>query len=154
MWSASKWLWVLVLGLNRHSRSWGEYKTCSDLLHLWGKCEEKVEFHFKSGARSWEESFVKWYRKGQARELQHLLGSGERHNRSRYQQAAAPKPQQRQESTRHSPCLLPAVAAALAGLWEGALLPPTLVAWLLHLHHFRGFTGLSYPEAYFAKCWR
>jgi len=51
-----------------------------------------VEVHFKSEARAWGESLVKWYRKGHARELQHPVESGEQHNRSRYRQEAAHKP--------------------------------------------------------------
>lgn len=127
IWSASKWLQILVSGLNPPSRDWGEYKTRSDLSHLWGKCEEKVKFHFKSGARAWGESLVKWYRKGHARGLQHLLGSGEHHNSSCYQQEAAPQPLQGWASPTAVPAgsrdlPSPAVAVSQRGCEEGALL--------------------------------
>lgn len=133
MWSASKWLQILVSGSNPPSRAWGEYKTRSDLSHLWGKCEEKVKFHFKTGARAWGESLVKCYRKGHARELQHLLGSGEHNNSSRYQQEAAPQPLQGSLRGVH-PTAVPAgsrglpssvVATSQWGCEEGALLPPS-----------------------------
>lgn len=107
-----------------------------------------MEFHFKSGARSWGESFVKWYRKGQARELQHLLGSGERHNRSRYQQAAAPKPQKRWENTRHSPRLLPAVAAALSGLWGRSHAPSHSRCLIAASPPLQGLRGAELPRSY------
>lgn len=107
-----------------------------------------MEFHFKSGARALEESFVKWYRKGQARELQHLLGSGEHHNRSRYQQAAAPKPQQRWESTHHSPRLFPAAAAALAGLWGRSPAPSHSRCLIAASPPFWGLCGAELPRSY------
>lgn len=57
------------------------------------KLYRKVEVHFQSEVRTWEESLVKWHREHQARELQHSVDSEEQHNRSRCQQEAAHKPQ-------------------------------------------------------------
>lgn len=154
IWSASKWLQILVSGLNPPSRAWGEYKTHSDLSHLWGKCEEKVKFHFKSGARAWGESLVKWYRKGHARELQHLLGSREHHNSSCYQQEAAPQPLQGWASPPHSRASweqrppFSCSGCESAGLW-GLSPAPSQPSSLRCLHRF---AGLSCADAvYCAK---
>lgn len=73
-------------------RDRGGYKKRSDLLHFRRNCGEEVEVHFKSEARAWGENLVKRCREGEARALRHPVESGERHNRSRHQQEAAPKP--------------------------------------------------------------
>lgn len=84
-----------------HGRDREGYKTRSDLLHFRRNCGEEVEVHFKSEARARGENLMMWCRKGEARELRHPVESGERHNRSRHQQEAVPKPQKGWESTHH-----------------------------------------------------